>query len=70
MKNSLKKRRLTFFKSDTPLTSKRVKAILANTKDAEKLANAVRKLRFATESDSSFKISEETELVLEGLNSD
>ncbi|WP_320168266.1 hypothetical protein [Mangrovibacterium marinum] len=70
MKKSVKKRIVTFFNSDTPLTSKRVKIILANSKDSEKLANAVRKRRFASATDSSFEITEETKLALEILNAE
>lgn len=54
------KRRLTFWKSDTPLTSKRVSQILSNPKDSEKLATAVRNTRHASKtgkkSDYSFKL--------------
>ncbi len=70
MKKSVEKRIVTFFNSDTPLTSKRVKVILANSKDSEKLANAVRKLRFASATDSSFEITEETRLALKTLNAE
>lgn len=42
------------------LVSSRVKAILSNTKDSKKLANAIRKQRNG-ETDTAFRLSEETQ---------
>ncbi len=53
------KRFRTFWKSDSPLTSKRVSIILGSREDSEKLANAVRALRH--EGEAVFKLSVETE---------
>ncbi|MEM8937921.1 MAG: hypothetical protein AAGC64_01085 [Bacteroidota bacterium] len=57
-KTHTNKRNLTFWKSDSPLTSKRVRIILSNPRDSEKLVNAVRALRH--DEKASFKISSET----------
>ena len=57
------KRNLTFWKSDSPLTSKRVRIILSNPKDSKELVKAVRTLRH--EGKASFKLSEETEKKIE-----
>ncbi|UOY06519.1 hypothetical protein L0P88_21670 [Muricauda sp. SCSIO 64092] len=57
------KRKITFWKSDPPLTSKRVSIILSNRKDSEKLAKAVRALRH--DGKASFKLSVETERKIE-----
>lgn len=57
------KRNITFWRSDSPLTSKRVSIILSNRKDSEKLAKAVRVLRH--DGKASFKLSDETEKKIE-----
>jgi len=52
-------RKITFWNTDSPLTSKRVRVILSSPKDSPKLAEAVRSLR---KGDSAvFKVSEETQ---------
>lgn len=50
------KRSVTFWKSDPPLTSKRVSIILSNPKDSENFVKAVRESRH--NKNASFKISE------------
>jgi len=58
---SIGKRRLSFWKSDTPLTSKRVSKMLSNPKDSEKLVSAVRKARHASSSGEKSNFSFKTE---------
>ena len=57
------KRKLSFWKSDSPLTSKRVSIILSNPEDSEKLAKAVRSLRHNGK--ATFKLSVKTEEKIE-----
>lgn len=54
----LNKRKITFWKSDSALTSPRVSIILSSSKDSGKIAKAVRALRH--EGKASFKLSQET----------
>lgn len=57
-KSNYKKRTTSFFKSNTPLVSKRVRIILSSNKDSAKLANAIRNQRNGIKH-TSFKLSEE-----------
>jgi hypothetical protein len=52
------KRSVSFWKSDPPLTSKRVSIILSNPKDSENFVKAVRESRYNKK--ASFKISDST----------
>jgi hypothetical protein len=51
------KRALSFWKSDSPLTSKRVSQMLSNPKDAEALIKAVRKVRNGLHTNDSTPVS-------------
>jgi len=57
-KQNYKKRFTSFFRSDTPLVSKRVRIILSSPEDSEKLANAIRDQR-SGKKDTSFMLSDE-----------
>ncbi len=57
---SIKKRTLSFWKSDSPLTSRRVSILLSNSHDSNSLADTIRKGRHI-ESNASFKISDESQ---------
>lgn len=54
----LDKRNITWNRTDSPLVSERVKIILSNEKDANALADAVRRLRRG--GNPSFELSKET----------
>lgn len=60
----LGKRTFTFWKTDMPLTSKRVNIILRSPEDSEKLADAARNLH-KKENPSTLSLSEETKKKLE-----
>jgi len=55
----LDKRTFTFWKTDAPLTSRRVSIILGNPEDSKKLADAARTLRNSKTS-SSISLTKET----------
>jgi hypothetical protein len=57
---SIKKRVLSFWKSDSPLTSRRVSIILSNPDDSDSLANSIRNSRHLTSIKGSFTISEQS----------
>lgn len=57
------RRHTSFWNSNTPLTSKRVRIILSHPEDAKKLAEAIRNDRHGKK--SSFKISRGTQEKLE-----
>lgn len=59
-RKSFKKRNTSFFHSDTPLVSKRVRIILSSPKDADKLAGAIREQRRGS-THTSFKVSDKVE---------
>lgn len=58
---SIKKRSLSFWKSDSPLTSRRVSIILSNSKDSDSLANFIRNSRHLDSINDSFNISSESQ---------
>jgi hypothetical protein len=57
------KRKITFWNTDSPLTSKRVSVILSSSKDSLELAKAVRSLRDGKSGE--FKVSKETQKKIE-----
>lgn len=57
-KNQLDKRKITFWNSDSGLTSPRVSIILSSSRDSGKIAKAVRAKRH--DGKGSFKLSHET----------
>ncbi len=63
-RSSYKTRKTGFWRSDTPLVSKRVRIILSNKADSSKLADAIRKQRNG-ESNTAFELSEEVTNKLE-----
>jgi len=62
--NKINRRSLSFTNTNTALTSKRVAIILSNSSDSEELVKAVRANRYQNNSNNSFKISEESEKVI------
>jgi len=58
---SIKKRTLSFWKSDSPLTSRRVSIILSNSNDSDSLADFIRANRSPDSKKTSFDISSESE---------
>lgn len=59
-RRSFNKRNTSFFNSDTPLVSKRVRIILSSPKDSDKLAGAIRNKREG-KSHTSFKVSKDVQ---------
>ncbi|MEM7484079.1 MAG: hypothetical protein AAF348_02620 [Bacteroidota bacterium] len=57
-KEQIDKRNISFWNTDSPLTSRRVSIILNSPKDSKKLADAVRALRHNEH--STIKLSKET----------
>ena len=51
------KRSISFWKSETPLTSKRVSRILSNPKSSSDLAESVRKVRHSSHVENKSKLS-------------
>lgn len=64
-KERITKRVITYKHSDSSLTSKRVSIILGSRVDSKKLAEAVRALRHSGNGKRSFKLSKDTERLIE-----
>lgn len=62
---SIKKRTLSFWKSDSPLTSRRVSIILSNPDDSDLLADSIRNSRHLKSINDSFTISNESQTVIQ-----
>lgn len=64
-KEQITRRIITYKHSDSSLTSQRVSIILGSRVDSKKLADAVRALRHSGNSKSSFRLSADTERLIE-----
>jgi hypothetical protein len=59
--HNIKKRTLSFWKSDSSLTSRRVSIILSNSNDSDSLAESIRNNRHSGKIKGSFIISKDSQ---------